>query len=212
MDVPFRAISLHEFLRVLISLYLVFQVAFVPHKYNWNLLCIQYLLVPVLCVIEAYLSCQICTQNHSIQRLEVWLDDGSHPFLASCVEYFYLDYLPTVKLKPYVLYISTNCFRLDRWYFEVFVKKLVDQTCLSYVAVPNYADLNDWDILFLVYSLEYLIPYVRGRRWVLLCFSRFPRYLKRCVNLSIADIGVERDVWINLLNFRWLDFKCSRFI
>ena len=56
VDAPLCATVFHEFLRILISINLIFQIAFVAHKDDRNLLSVQYLLVPVLCIVETDLS------------------------------------------------------------------------------------------------------------------------------------------------------------
>ena len=56
VDVPLGATILHELLCILVGLYLVFQIAFVSYKDDRNVFSVQYLLVPVFCIVETDLS------------------------------------------------------------------------------------------------------------------------------------------------------------
>ena len=158
LDVPLSTSPLHELDSVLIARCLLLQVVFVANKDDWDLFRILDLLEPVLGVVEAHLSCKISTQNNSVKRLEVRLDDRAHSLLACCVEDLDFDNLPAVDREPHALDVGADCFRFDGRHFEVFVQKLVDETGLTDVTVADDSYLNHRDVLLLVHPREELVP------------------------------------------------------
>ena len=119
--VPFFAISLHKFTSILTFFCITYQITFIANEDDRNLLCIDYLFVPVFGVVEAHLSRQIGTQDDRIKWLEIRLYYSSHALLASCVEYFDLNDLAIIDLKPHALYVCSNCFSLYWLQLEILV-------------------------------------------------------------------------------------------
>ena len=124
--VPLFAISFHELTSVFAFFCFIDQVTFITDEDDWNLLCIDYLFVPVFGIFKAHLSRQICTQDHSIKRFEIRLYYSSHALLASCVEDFDLYDLTVIDLKPHALYVSSNCFSLYWLQLKILVQEFVD--------------------------------------------------------------------------------------
>ena len=124
--VPLFAISFHELTRVLTFFDVIDQITFIADKDDWNLLCIDYLFVPVFGILKAHLSCQISAQDHCIKWLKIRLYYGSHALLASSIEDFDLYNLTVVDLKPHALYVSSYRFSLYWLQLEILVQEFVD--------------------------------------------------------------------------------------
>lgn len=78
--------------------------------------------------------------------------------MTCSVEDLHFDHLTTIYLKPHILNVCADSLRFDWSQLEVFAQKLIDETCFSYVAVANDTDLDDWNTLFFIYSLENFVP------------------------------------------------------
>ena len=124
--VPLFAISFHELTGILTLLSVIDQITFITDEDYWNLLCINYLFVPIFSVFKAHLPRQIGTQYHSIKRLEIRLYYRSHALLSSCVEDFDLYDLTVIDLKPHTLYVCSDRFSLYWLQLEILVQEFVD--------------------------------------------------------------------------------------
>ena len=66
--------------------------------------------------------------------------------------------MATIYLKPHVLNIGAYSLRFDWLKLEIFAEKLIDETCFSYVAVANDANLDCRNSSFLIDSFENFVP------------------------------------------------------
>ena len=71
--------------------------------------------------------------------------------------------MTSIYLKPHVLDVCADSLCFDWLKLEVFAEELIDETCFSYVAVANYANLDDRNSSFLVDSFENSVPDIGWR-------------------------------------------------